>query len=476
MNRIRDWLSPVVYLSTNPISLLGVVLVTGAVVSFLFVLPTSLRGETHNPYLGMLVFLLLPGAFFTGLVLIPAGILWSKRRQLRRGLLPAELPPLDFKNVKLRRLLVFVGVATAANVILAGQFTYGALGYMDGVTFCGQTCHTVMAPEYTAYQNSPHSRVECVKCHIGPGASWFVKSKLSGVGQVFAVAFNTYERPIPTPVHDLRPARETCEVCHWPHKYGEDRLRIRDKFAEDETNTRTRNVLLIRIGGGRFGGPGIHGAHLGEGHIIRYRPADEKRQLIPWVESVKPGGSTLYLAAGAKPEQAAALPLREMDCVDCHNRPTHVFDLPETALNNALAAGAVSRSLPFSKKHGLELLKRNYASRAEAESRIPAEFQRIYREQHASVWQSRRQEVEHSARGLLAIYQRNIFPEMKLTWGTYINNIGHSDFPGCFRCHDDQHEAPGGKKLGQDCNSCHQLLAMEEAAPKILGDLGLEKQ
>ena len=186
-----------------------------------------------------------------------------------------------------------MGATTVLNIVIASQLSYGAVSYMDTVTFCGQTCHTVMQPEYTAYQNSPHSHVECVKCHIGPGAGWFVKSKLSGVGQVFAVTFNTYPRPIPTPVHNLRPARETCEACHWPQKYGEDRIKIIHKFAEDETNTVTKTVLLMKIGGGNRG-IGIHGTHLGTGTSIRYAHSDEARQTIPWVEYNVNGKKTVY--------------------------------------------------------------------------------------------------------------------------------------------------------------------------------------
>ena len=207
-HKFGGWLSPLVYLSTNWISLLGVVLVTSSTIFWLFLLPVSLGGgEVKNPYFGILGFLLLPTIFIFGLLLIPAGIWLRFSRERKRGVYPVELPPLDFKNVRLRRLLVFIGVTTFANLVIASQTSYEAVNYMDSVTFCGKTCHTVMHPEFAAYQNSPHSRVECVKCHIGPGASWFVRSKLSGVGQVFAVTFNTYPRPIPTPVRNLRPAR-----------------------------------------------------------------------------------------------------------------------------------------------------------------------------------------------------------------------------------------------------------------------------
>jgi hypothetical protein len=346
---------------------------------------------------------------------------------------------------------------------------------MDSVTFCGETCHTVMQPEYTAYQNSPHARVECVKCHIGPGASWFVKSKLSGVGQVLAVTFRTYSTPIPTPVRSLRPARETCEACHWPQKYGEDRLQVIDKFADDQANTLTKTVLLMKIGGGNRG-IGIHGTHLGPGVAIRYAHADEGRQNIPWIEYNGPGGKTVYATPEAKPD-GGGLPIREMDCVDCHNRPTHAYELPERAVDRVMNAGRISPSLPFAKKRAVEILKASYGTRDEAAQKIPAAFESYYRDNYPAIWAQRRAEVTSAAGQVLAIYDRNIFPAMKVTWGTYPNNIGHTDSPGCFRCHDGNHAAKDGRSVTQDCNACHNLLAMDEANPKVLTDLGIvEKQ
>jgi hypothetical protein len=372
----------------------------------------------------------------------------------------------------LRRLAYFVGVTTVINIGIASQLGYGAINYMDSVTFCGLTCHTVMQPEYTAYQDSPHSRVACVNCHIGPGAGWFVRSKLSGVGQVFAVAFHTYPRPIPAPVHNLRPARETCEQCHWPQKYGEDRLLVFPKYAEDEANTLTKDVLLLKIGGGNRG-IGIHGTHLGEGVTIRYAHSDEARQTIPWVEYEVKGKKTRYLAAGAKPEGEANGPVRTMDCIDCHNRPSHSYDLPDRALDKAMNAGLVSAALPFAKKTALEILKVNYRTREEAAARIPASFDKYYRDSYPAVWATRQAEVTSSAAEVLAIYNRNIFPEMNVTWGKYPVNIGHTDFPGCWRCHDGGHTAANGEAINGDCGACHSLLATDDPNPKVLTELGI---
>src|SRR5579884_3507559 len=269
LGKLRLWLVPLVYLSDNWISLTGVVLVTTCTIFWLFLLPVMLSGGPGNPYVGILTYMLLPGAFFASLLFIPLGIILKRRA---RGITTADLlqAPLtfDFRRPEVRHLAGFIIGATIVNIVIASQLSYAATSYMETTQFCGQTCHTVMQPEFTAYQNSPHSRVECVKCHIGPGASWFVRSKLSGVRQVFAVTFNTYSKPIPTPVHNLRPARDTCEQCHWPDRFNGDRLRVISKFGDDEKNSESKTVLLMHIGGGN--GKGIHGVHVGQGVTIRY--------------------------------------------------------------------------------------------------------------------------------------------------------------------------------------------------------------
>ncbi len=467
---MRERLSPLVYLSNNWISLIGVVAVTIAGVTWLLLLPVTLRGSYLHPYIGIVVYLILPGLFIGGLLLIPLGIYFRRRRQRKQGSYPSGFPPLDFKNRELRKLAGFVGVTTMLNIVIMGQFAYSAVRYMDTVSFCGQTCHTVMNPEFTAYQGSPHARVECVNCHIGSGASWFVRSKLSGMGQVFAVMLNNYPRPIPVPVRNLRPARETCEACHWPQKFGEDRVTDIVNYANDEQNSLTHTVLLLHIGGGPYG-VGIHGKHLGEGVRVRYFASDEKRQTIPWVEYTSGGKSTVYAASGTP--QPDPSKIRVMDCMDCHNRPTHTFELPERAVNRAMSAGNISPALPFAKKESVEILKQGYSTSEDAATRIPAAFEAYYQKNYAEIYAQRQDEVRRSARGVLAVFQRNVFPEMKITWGTYLNNIGHTDSDGCFRCHDGSHSTADKQSITQDCDACHNLLAADEKNPKILTDLGL---
>lgn len=467
--KVRVWLSPLVYLSNNWVSLIGVVITTIGGVTWLLLLPTTLRGAYLHPYIGILVYLFLPSFFLLGLLLIPIGIYWNRRRQLKQGIYPADFPPLDLRNPELRKVILFVVVTTILNILITGQFAYSAVRYMDTVSFCGQTCHTVMKPEFTAHQRSPHARVECVQCHIGSGASWFVRSKLAGTGQVFAVIFNNYPRPIPVPVRNLRSARETCEACHWPQKFGEDRVKDIPNYGNDEQNTLTHTVLLLHVGGGPYG-VGIHGRHLGEGVRVRYYASDDKRQTIPWVEYTAGGKTTVYAADKNTPDSSK---IRTMDCMDCHNRPTHTFEIPERAVNRAMSIGEISTALPFAKKESVEILKQTYSTSDDAAARIPAAFEAYYKQSYPQIYGQHQDDVRRSARAVLAIYQRNVFPEMKVTWGTYLNNIGHTDSDGCFRCHDGSHSSADNQSITQDCGACHNLLASDEKNPKILNDLGL---
>lgn len=465
----REWLAPVVVLSSNWLSSIGVVLVTAAAILWILLVAGNVNAHAANPYLGIVLFIVAPGVFFFGLVLIPLGIWLYRKRN-------ASAPPLQFSfsDPRVRRFLLFIGCTTVANVIIATYFSFAAVSYMDSTAFCGKTCHTVMTPEFTAYQNSPHSRVECVGCHIGPGASWFVKSKLSGARQLLAVSFNTFHRPIESPIADLRPARDTCEGCHWPQKFGGERLRIIPKYADDETNTRTTTVLMMHIGGPTT--KGIHGAHVGSGVQIEYGHTDRQRQKIAWLRSRHKDGTVVEYAGKEAASAGAKVTVRTMDCVDCHNRPTHTFELPERGIDRILSSGEAATDLPFFKKQGMELLKASYPTREAALQAIPSELEKFYQSRYPQVWSARSADVKRSAAALASVYGRNVFPEMKLQWGTYLNNLGHTDSDGCFRCHDDEHKTKAGVAITQDCSTCHELIAMEEKDPKILTDLGLVKK
>lgn len=468
MNSTHD--RPAWFLLTRHwLSLVGVFLVTTAGISWLFVLPLQIRGHVDNPYVGIIVFLILPIVFFAGLALIPIGVYLSKR-QIRKGM----ADKFDRQRA-LKRLAWFFGITTFANVLIGTQATYRAVEHMETPQFCGASCHS-MKPEFAAYQNSPHSRVECVECHVAPGAEGWVSSKAAGARQLVETISDTYRRPIPSALESNRlvPARETCENCHWPKKFEGVRLRVLSKFAEDEGNTRSETVLMMMIGGNKI--QGIHGAHVGPGVRIRYAAADPKRQTIPWVEYRNATtGETLAFVAADLPS-TKDLPTYEMQCVDCHNRPTHAFDLPERAMDKALALGEIPVSLPFIKKKGVEALKTSYATSNDANEKLPAVLVTFYQQNYPDMYTRRSKDINQAAQAVLAIYNRNVFPDLKVTWGTYPNNLGHADFPGCFRCHDGSHNTADGKTITQDCSTCHQPLAMEEASPEILKTLGIAER
>ncbi|MDR3684141.1 MAG: NapC/NirT family cytochrome c [Geothrix sp.] len=479
--RVRDGIRLAFQLGNNWISLTGAALTTSSafVLIWFWFMEITGRPEQVNPYMGILLFVALPALFVAGLALIPLGILRVRRKNRLAGETPLPLKAVDFKNPGVRHLLTMVGILTFINVSILGTAGMKGVEYMDSNQFCGLTCHTVMSPEYTAFLDSPHSRVGCAQCHIGHGAPALVRAKISGARQLFAVAFGTYSRPIPSPVEHLRPARETCEQCHWPQKFTDDKLIIRTKYAEDEANTPSSTVLLLKIGGHSANGTtGIHGRHLDAMARISYVTTDTRRQEIPKVIYRDDQGKLVEFVSdeykNLPKEKLDKATTRQMDCVDCHNRPTHAFQLPDRAIDKALANGRMSAGLPFLKKKALELLKVDYPDQKTAAAKIPVELAEYYRTTYPEIFKQKRGQVDTAGEVVKSIYLHNVFPEMKLTWGTHPNNIGHEDSVGCFRCHDGSHTSADGRTIKGDCDTCHILLAQDEKDPKILKELGMK--
>ncbi len=449
-------------LPRNAISLVGTILAVVSAVVFLIVFLLDVFGLHANPYLGILCFLVLPGVFIFGLVLVPIGM-WRDRRRRHGAAADAarRWPVLDLNDPHRRGVIMWVAVLTIANVVIVSLAAYSGVQYMDSVSFCGQVCHTVMEPQFAAYQDSPHSRVACVQCHIGAGANWFVKSKLSGTRQLFAVALGTYSKPVPTPVHNLRPARETCEECHWPEKFHGDKVRVIKSYAEDETNTESVTTLAVHVGGGsdKLGiATGIHW-HMNVANEIEYVTTDDKRQVIPYVHvKDRYGNVREYTAEGVTPDQIAKGERRRMDCVDCHNQPAHGYDATiDKGVDRAMAMNEIPTTLPWIRREAAAALKQTYPTQTAAIDGIAAHLREFYRANYNAIYMGKRQDVEKAVSGTQQLLKRNVFPAMNVTWGTYPNNIGHMDFPGCFRCHDDNHKTKDGKTIGQTCDLCHDI-------------------
>ena len=353
----------------NWLTIIGAVFVffgfAGGTILFL----VELLAEESPPYLGI-NYLVFMGLLVIGFILVPAGMLREGRR--RRAHDGSELRELRLDLAKATPYAILSFVASLfVIVLLVGIGTYRSYQATESSSFCGQVCHTVMEPEWTTYHRSAHARVGCVECHIGSGAGWYVRSKLSGLRQIWVVATNTYPRPIPTPIRDLRPARETCEECHWRRKFTGYKENVRSYFLADEENTRHDLRMLVKIGGEKTAfmkGSGIH-YHMLIARQIEYIAVDERRQEIAWVRVTRADGSVSeYRNEDYELDDAelADREVRTMDCMDCHNRPAHQFPSPVESVNEALSEERISADLPYIKLEAVKALDNGYASPSEA--------------------------------------------------------------------------------------------------------------
>ena len=442
----RNWVS---YLG-------GVIAAVGFLLVVLFML-LELSLKSPSPYIGIFTFVLFPGIIMAGIVMGLIGMRFEAKRRVREGTTEAlPYPAIDLNDPKQRRRF---GVAIVVGTILSVVFAFtGYNGFLltESVEFCGKTCH-VMKPELTAYQNSSHARVRCVDCHVGEGAGWYVHSKLSGARQLLAVTFGTYDRPIPTPVENLRPARETCQHCHWPEKFVQAQLYQRPHYRYNEANTPEQITLLVKTGGGGENGGGIHW-HMFIENTVTYVAEDRHHQEVPWVSVKHRDGKVIEYFRQEKKingDQLKSMKKHVMDCMDCHNRPAHNFQPPDLAVDRAMAAGSLSTSLPWMKQVAVDALSRPYPDAATAHSGMKNDVLSFYKEKYPDVAGARAKEIDKAVEGILGIYDRNVFPEMKVSWDTYPSNIGHRYWNGCFRCHDGKHISPDGQVLRSECNICH---------------------
>lgn len=468
---------------TNWMTLLGMIVTTVSGLAILLALVVTLSVGGTNQYALAVGVLVMPGLFIGGLLLMALGFVYEGRR--KKGREDGEAVKSAFRQAfrmavedrRTRRLMIFVAIATLVNIVLIGGATTTALEFMDTPKFCGTFCHTVMQPEYDTYRESAHSRVKCVQCHIGPGASWAVKAKIDGLRQVWGVITGHYSTPIPSPVTELRPARDTCEQCHWPSHFLGNRVAFYQHFADDEENSHTVNALMLKVGGRSPKTGMYHGIHwhISDDVEIRYEALDEKREAIGKVFVYKNGELVREYNPPEDVREKAPLEVRTMDCVDCHNRPTHVFDqTPRMAADRGMEDGLLDSSVPFLHEAAVKILETagGTVDRGQAEEFFDGALASYYKENHPEVEFSGEVKSK-AASGLAKLYLLNVYPHMNLLWGTHPNHLGHrgddQDKRGCFRCHNDEHESSDGKVISQDCSLCHEILE-EEANPADLPD------
>ena len=441
-------------LFNNWISAIGAVIAVGALFSFAFLVWMDFTEGDNNPYLGILTYLVAPAFLTAGLGLALFGA-WAQRRwQIKHAVTMPDKWRLDFSDRRQRRVLVLFGVGALGFVLLSAFGSYQTYHYAESNAFCGEVCHEAMAPEFVTYKRGAHARVDCVECHVGSGAEWFIKAKINGAHQLVAYALDNYQRPIKTPLENLRPAQDTCERCHWPEKFHGNIDVEYSHFLSDKKNTPYGIRLLMRVNKGHPDGPpgGIHW-HVSSTHRVEYFSRDEKRMDIPWmrVVSVADGSSTVYRTedyAGDPPSGA----VRVMDCMDCHNRPAHVFPAANDLVERSMAAGRLSLELPGIKRVAVQaLLQEDIAGSGDAPGKIAAFLSKKYPDHPA---------LEATIAEVRRIFDGSIFPERKADWRVYPDHIGHKDWPGCFRCHDGRHKSPAGEAVkANDCTSCHIILS-----------------
>ncbi len=450
-------------LHRNLISYLGVLITFIGAFLTIFSLVVMVSLKTPSPYIGIFSYMIFPGIVGFGLFVIFFGMWKESRRRKKSGSSEAlPYPMVDLNDKRHRRKFAYVSVGGFFIVILLGFVGYNAFLFTESNTFCGKLCHVVMEPEYTAYQHSPHAKVHCIECHVGSGVSFYVKSKLSGVRQVFGVLFNNYERPIKTPLENLRPAREVCEACHWPEKfYGAQLLQI-PYYRYDEENTSDQISLMVKTGGGDVEhglSTGIHW-HMIIDNTIEFAATDYKLQEIPWFRVTGSYGQVREYMTIENPvskEELKGMEVHTLDCMDCHNRPSHAYPPPDHAIDLALQNGSIKSDIPWIKKVTAEALMDDHKDHESAEKEIRNSIFDFYAKDYPEVYNNRRKDIETAVEVSLKIYKSSVFPKMNVDWTTYPENIGHRNWPGCFRCHDGKHQTEDGKILSNSCTLCHTM-------------------
>lgn len=442
----------------------AIALISFSMIVFLFLI--SFFFDEGDSYSGLFTYIILPTIMVIGLLLIPIGIIRKKRRN-RRNLDTGEFkfPVLDFNDPKQRFIVFTFTISTAIFLLLSAVGSYQAFHYTESNEFCGTLCHKVMEPEYVAYQRSAHARVNCVECHVGSGAGWYVKSKLSGLYQVYSVIAKAYPTPIPTPIHNLRPARETCEKCHWPEKFYDRKFVSHKNYLADEQTTEWDVQLLMKTSpSNRALGlqEGIHW-HINPNVKIEYIASNIKRDTILWIKytNLETGEVTIYNDPGIELDEKAidSSEKRQMDCLDCHNRPSHNYQSPSRYFDDAVTAGKISRNLPEIKLVTMNLLVNEFPTKDSAFKFIETELTSYYESNYPEVFDTNRIELDAAIQEIKYQFSQNSFPFMKAQWKAYPNYLGHMENNGCYRCHNDNFQSESGRVISRDCNLCHLIKA-----------------
>jgi len=460
-NKGVSWQEQIGLSAKTPIGLFGIGITTICFTLTVLGLLGHMTGLIENHYAAIVTFLVFPSGMILGLLLIPLAY-YMRQKKWFKDSLTSQNVTIDFSKPRHRKGVVLFLVLSLVNLVVFTFVVYEAYHFTESDFFCGAICHVVMDPEYTAYQRSSHAKVGCVSCHIGSGAEWYVKAKLSGLRQVKAAIDGSYSRPIPAPVEHLRPAQDTCEQCHWPEKFHGKKIKQFVSFTNDDQENPEIQDIALHIGGRNpltdtF--EGIHW-HVSSDVKVEYESLNEKRTLIGKIKVTKPSGITEeYTIDNGDDTEGGESKWRTMDCVDCHNRPTHVYDDLEEKIDFGLYSQKLNQQIPGLREDSLTVLQKEYVSRKEAQEQIVETLLSLQAERNGIDFVAKNEQtIISSGRYLLEAYLGNVWPKMKVTWGTYKGHNGHrneEDGYGCFRCHDEEHSTDFGKTISQSCDLCH---------------------
>jgi nitrate/TMAO reductase-like tetraheme cytochrome c subunit len=449
----------------NWITITGVLLAVNSLIVIVLLFLFSMLSTESNPYMGLFTYIVSPAFLVLGLLLIPIGMLNKRKKMKGQEYATQKWPILDMNNKINRTAVIRISIITLVLLVATAMGSYQAFHYTESVKFCGTLCHKVMEPEYTAYQNSSHANVRCVECHVGEGAGWYVKSKLSGLYQVYSVIFKKYSTPIETPLRNLRPASETCEKCHWPEKFYSQKLRNLRSYIADSGNTEWNTSLLMKIGP-QYSANGLSEGipwHINKNVKIEYIASTTDRESIPWVKytNLKTGEVKIFIDEENPIDKKAmdSLENRTMDCMDCHNRPSHKYLSAPNFIDNAMVAGLIPSDIPWIKMAAMEALKYPYATKDTAHMEIKNVVTTYYKDEQPEAFDKNFDRISKAILTMQGEYDKNVFPFMKVDATRYLDHIGHLESDGCFRCHSDRHKTASGETISRDCDMCHSFLA-----------------
>jgi hypothetical protein len=454
----------------NPLTLAGSVVVVFNLAFIVFLLIVDLLANRPRPYSDLIILLILPLFILIGVASIVLGIVRQRRRE--KAALPGErsLLVVDFNDQRKRKLVILLGGGFTFLTLLYAFGMYQGYEFVESDFFCGRPCHMVMAPEATAHAFSFHAEVGCSACHVGSGTQYFVLAKLKGTTELYSLLSNTFPRPIPVPVKDLRPSKDICEDCHGPKYNFRENLEGRTFYLSDDKNTPWESDFLFKMGGKGVGTvdrpPKLHW-HSTIAREIEYATADPKENIIPWVRSVGlDGKETIYYSKDSKSRDKVPTGAQKhpMDCVGCHNRTGHPFLPADMIVNVLISKKLIDSSLPGIKRVAVKALEDSYATQKEGFYAIGTTISNFYQKNYPDIYSSKNIQINKAIGEIQNLYKLNYDPALKVSWKNFPDNRGHMYSPGCFRCHDGNHVSNDGKVLSKDCSLCHILIRrrMEE--------------